>query len=60
MSNMVVEVTNLGMEIDAVALYSFEAFALFAGAPPPLAVKPLRVLPCPRVYLLEMAISPAG
>ncbi|XP_071112624.1 uncharacterized protein [Haliotis cracherodii] len=60
LSNMVVEVTNLGMEIDAVALYSFEAFALFAGAPPPLAVKPLRVLPCPRVYLLEMAISPAG
>ncbi|XP_067676114.1 uncharacterized protein [Haliotis asinina] len=60
MSNLVVQVTNLGLEIDSVAMYSFEAFALFAGAPPALAVEPLRVLPCPRVYLIEMAITPAG
>ncbi|XP_067675587.1 uncharacterized protein [Haliotis asinina] len=60
LSNLVAEVTNLGLAVEATVLYSFEAFSLFNGAPPALAVAPLRVLPCARVYLMELELVPLG
>ncbi|XP_071112626.1 uncharacterized protein [Haliotis cracherodii] len=60
LSNLVVEITNLGMAVEAIVLYSFEAFSLFNGVPPPLAIAPLRALPCARVYHMEVEVIPLG
>ncbi|XP_041350823.1 uncharacterized protein LOC121369815 [Gigantopelta aegis] len=57
---LVVAVTNLGLDMASSPLYSFEAFALFCGAPLPLAQPSLRLLPCARVYSLQIDIIPLG
>ncbi|ESO89168.1 hypothetical protein LOTGIDRAFT_229070 [Lottia gigantea] len=54
-------VTNFGMEIETIPLYSFEAFSTFLGVQRDLTFTPLRALPCARVYMFETSVeSPGG